>query len=90
VSLCVWMERFSFRHGARARSGGCRWSPAMSRTLSTKYGSMESLTPSVRCGAKARACQYARDGRLAQSQVSGELYGWASGRRSLARLPASW
>ena len=40
----------------RACCGGSMYSPTMSRTLSTKYGSAESLKVSLRWGCREKAC----------------------------------
>lgn len=44
-------------HKSRARSGGLWYSPTMSRTLSMKCGSVESLNVSLRWGASEKARQ---------------------------------
>src|SRR5574340_742423 len=41
----------------RALSGGCRYSPTISRTFSTNSGSADSLNVSVRCGCRPKARQ---------------------------------
>ena len=51
----IWL--FSSTHSTRARSGGLRYSPTMSRTFSTNSGSDDSLNVSERCGCRPKACQ---------------------------------
>jgi hypothetical protein len=46
----AWIWVFSSTHNTTALSGGFRYSPTMSRTLSTKAGSVESLKLFERCG----------------------------------------
>ena len=50
-------DDFSSTQRTNARSGGCRYSPTMSRTFSMNSGSFESLNVSLRCGCKAKARQ---------------------------------
>ena len=64
---------FSSTHSTRARSGGARWRPTMSRTFSAESGSVESLKLSARCGRRPEARQarptVAADGPEASATV---------------------
>ena len=57
VRSSAWIWLFSSTQSTRARSGGERYRPMMSRTLSTKCGSLDSLNVSERCGCKPKAPQ---------------------------------
>src|SRR5262252_3433428 len=54
-SACIWL--FSSTHKTTAFSGGFKYSPTISRTFSTKNGSVDSLKCFCRCGCKPKACQ---------------------------------
>lgn len=58
----------SFRpsQSTTALSGGLRYRPTTSRTLSTNWGSGDSLKCSVRCGFVSESPPYARNRRLGQ------------------------
>jgi hypothetical protein len=45
---CIWL--FSSQQITTAFSGGLMYRPTMSRVFSTKFGSVESLNVSLRCG----------------------------------------
>src|SRR5215472_6295984 len=51
------MGLFSSTHKTTAFSGGFKYSPTISRTFSTKNGSVDSLKCFCRCGCKPKACQ---------------------------------
>src|ERR1700675_2542368 len=51
------MPLFSSTHKTTAFSGGCKYSPTISRTFSTENGSLESLKCFCRCGSNPKACQ---------------------------------
>src|SRR5260370_20193016 len=51
----MWL--FSSTHRTTAFSGGSKYSPTISRTFSTKNGSVESLKCFCRCGSNPKACQ---------------------------------
>ena len=53
----AWIWLFSSTQRTRARSGGAKYRPTMSRTFSTKKGSLDSLKVSERCGCKPKARQ---------------------------------
>src|SRR5271166_1795524 len=57
VRSSAWIWLFSSTHSTSARSGGSRYSPTMSRTLSINNGSRLSLKLSLRCGCSAKARQ---------------------------------
>src|SRR3954447_7211463 len=50
VRFSAWIWLFSSTHSTSARSGGSRYSPTTSRTLSTNSGSLLSLKVFTRCG----------------------------------------
>src|SRR3954447_24813902 len=56
----AWIWLFSSTLSTSARLGGERYSPTMSRTLSTNSGSLESLNVSERCGWRPKAVQIRR------------------------------
>src|SRR5467141_3173833 len=51
----MWL--FSSTHKTTAFSGGFKYNPTISRTFSTKNGSVESLKCFCRCGSNPKACQ---------------------------------
>src|SRR5829696_6132461 len=53
----AWTCDFSSTHSTSARSGGSRYSPMTSRTLSMNWGSLDSLKVSVSCGLSRNAFQ---------------------------------
>ncbi len=53
----AWIWAFSSTHSTSALSGGFRYSPTMSRTLSMNNGSGDSLKVSLRCGCRLKARQ---------------------------------
>ena len=57
VRSSAWICDFSSTHSTSAWSGGLRYRPTMSRTLSTNRGSADSLKVSLRCGCSANARQ---------------------------------
>jgi hypothetical protein len=46
----AWTWVFSSTHNTTAASGGLRYRPTMSQTLSTNCGSVDSFKSSIRCG----------------------------------------
>ena len=57
VRSSAWIWDFSSTHSTTAASGGLRYNPTMSRTLSMNSGSGDSLKVSVRCGLSPNARQ---------------------------------
>jgi len=53
----TWIWLFSSTDSTSARSGGLRYNPTISRTLSMNSGSFDSLKVSTRCGCRANAFQ---------------------------------
>src|ERR1700737_8588 len=53
----AWIWLFSSTHNTTALSGGFRYRPTMSRTFSTKNGSVDSLKCRCRCGSSPNPCQ---------------------------------
>ena len=53
----AWMLDFSSTHSTTAASGGLRYSPTMSRTLSMNWGSVDSFQAASRCGLSPKARQ---------------------------------
>src|SRR3954467_6699519 len=53
----AWTCDFSSTHSTTAPSGGFRYSPTTSNTLSTNSGSLDSLNVSARCGFASNAFQ---------------------------------
>jgi hypothetical protein len=53
----AWTWVFSSTHNTTAASGGFRYSPTTSRTLSMNCGSVDSLKSSMRCGLSPKARQ---------------------------------
>ena len=53
----AWIWDFSSTHSTKARSGGLKYNPTMSRTLSMNSGSVESLKVSARWGCRPKARQ---------------------------------
>ncbi len=53
----AWICDFSSTHNTIALSGGAIYRPTMSRTFSTKSGSLDSLKVPVRCGCRPKARQ---------------------------------
>ena len=71
----AWTWLFSSTHRTMARSGGVRYSPTTSRTFSTKYGSVESLNVSARCGFRPNARQIRPTADLRQAGGLGHAAG---------------
>ena len=57
VRFRAWICAFSSTHNTKARSGGFRYKPTISRTFSTNSGSRDSLKVSTRCGCNPNARQ---------------------------------
>ena len=68
VRSSAWIWVFSSTHSTTAASGGFRYRPTMSRTLSMNSGSGDSLNVSIRCGLSPNARQIRTDRRLATSR----------------------
>ena len=69
-SACTWL--FSSQHSTKACSGGDTYSPTMSSSFSTNFGSREILNVLTKCGFRPLAPRYA-----AHSYRSPRLFGQA-------------
>jgi hypothetical protein len=58
VRSSAWIWLFSSTHSTSALSGGLRYSPTTSRTLSTNSGSVDKLNERVRWGCTPKSAKY--------------------------------
>jgi hypothetical protein len=58
--LSAWIWLFSSTQRTTARSGGSKYKPTTSRSVSMNNGSVDSLKLSARCGLSSKACQIRR------------------------------
>src|SRR5271168_2257238 len=53
----AWIWDFSSMHNTIALSGGFRYNPTTSTSLSSNFGSLDTLNVSIRCGCNPRSDQ---------------------------------
>ena len=84
----AWIWDFTSTHTTTARSGGARYRPTTSRTLSTKGGSRESFQVSTRwgCRPKARQMREIADWESPSSRASERVEGWVASAGVLSRV----